>query len=142
MNYNKSINHNTLTLDELGNLFHFYWIVFQQIHQMTRLDPRLSSIQVNDSNKSCGDASAKFGTRYSINVISSSNARLRCSFFQPTNVWIAFMIRGIPNPVIAFLYVLAFSLAIKCCSNIIHPSCPISFAATDSCIIHKAITTL
>merc|ERR1712141_256995 len=87
---------------------------------MTRLCPILSNIHVNHGKKSCRDASAKFWTRYSINVVNSSNARLCRSFFQPTNVWITFMIRGIPNPVITFVFVLAFSLAIKGCCNILY----------------------
>ena len=109
---------------------------------MTSLCPTFSNIHFIDCKKSCRDASAKFRTRYSINVVSRSNARLCRSFFQPTNVWITCMFRGIPNPVITFLFVLAFSLAIEGCSYILYLSSTISFAATDSCIIDKAITSL
>ena len=140
------MNHNSLMLEELDTVFLFLLNSFSinddKFNHITRPCPTLSNIHVNDNKKSCRDAKAKFWTRYSIDIVSSSNARLCRSFFQPTNVWITFMIRGIPNPVITFLYVLAFRLAIKGCSNILYLSSTISFAVTDSCIIDKAITSL
>ena len=139
------MNHNTMTLEE-SDTFLFLLNKFStnddKFHNITRPCPIISNIHVNDNKKSCRDAKAKFWTRYSIDVASSSNARLCLSFFQPTNVWIAFMLRGIPNPVITFLFVLAFSLAIKGCGNILHLSSTISFAVADRCIIDKAITSL